>query len=450
MKPFFRPSSISRVLFPPHVDRDSLPSGLSLRERFAVGAFWSLIGAGISRSLNLVAGVVCARSLGQAGFGQLGMIQSTVGMFGYFAGFGLGLTATKYVAEFREKDHVKTGRILKLSSRVALISGGVMAFLLIILAPILTKRVMAAPQLAVPLALAAGMLFFSAMNGAQTGALSGFEAFRTIARVNLFAGLTSFPLIVIGVRLLGLKGAVCGLVISLAFNWFYNRLALRKECIKANIPIKVSESRLEWPMLWKFSLPAYLSAVIVGPVNWACFALLVNQTNGYAEMGIYNAANQWRLIIEFLPSNLSAIGLPLLTNLLSAGDSIKRRKVLSYNFTLGLSIISLGVILSVLFRSQILGAYGPSFKAGGSVLLLLLFVSIPCSVNNAIGQLIVSEGKIWWRFFFDLLLAVFLVLFSVTFIPKLLARGLALSTLLAFSAQAGLLALWRFTSKTEG
>jgi len=36
--------------------------------------------------------------LGTVGFGELGVIQSTVGMFGVFAGLGLGMTATKYVA----------------------------------------------------------------------------------------------------------------------------------------------------------------------------------------------------------------------------------------------------------------------------------------------------------------------------------------------------------------
>ena len=37
-------------------------------------------------------------------FGRLGMIQGTLGMFEPFDGMALGITTTKYVAEFRQTD----------------------------------------------------------------------------------------------------------------------------------------------------------------------------------------------------------------------------------------------------------------------------------------------------------------------------------------------------------
>jgi len=80
--------------------------------RLAKGVFWSMASAVISRGLMLAASVLVARMLGKTGFGELGMIRSTVGMFGVFAGFGLGLTATKHVAEFRSSDPARAGRII--------------------------------------------------------------------------------------------------------------------------------------------------------------------------------------------------------------------------------------------------------------------------------------------------------------------------------------------------
>ena len=59
----------------------------SLRARFTTAAFWSIAGAVISRGCVLLASIACARLLGKTGFGELGMIQSTVGVFGIFAGF---------------------------------------------------------------------------------------------------------------------------------------------------------------------------------------------------------------------------------------------------------------------------------------------------------------------------------------------------------------------------
>ena len=177
--------------------KELAPAG-TLRERFVMGAFWSVVGAIISRGFLLATSAVCAWFLGKEGFGALGMIQSTAGMFGVFAGLGLGITTTKYVSELRRLEPVRTGRILALSGAAAFVSGVVITAVVILLAPYLAQQVLAAPQLAGPLAIGAGLVFFSALNGAQTGALAGFEAFQTIARVNVYAELASFPLIVLG------------------------------------------------------------------------------------------------------------------------------------------------------------------------------------------------------------------------------------------------------------
>jgi O-antigen/teichoic acid export membrane protein len=83
--------------------------------RFAKGVFWSVAGTVVSRGLMLAATILVARMLRKTAYGELGMIQSTVGMLGTFAGFGLGLTATKHVAEYRRTDPERAGRIIGLS-----------------------------------------------------------------------------------------------------------------------------------------------------------------------------------------------------------------------------------------------------------------------------------------------------------------------------------------------
>ena len=53
------------------------------------------------------------RTLGRDTFGAFGLIQGAVGMFGVFAGMGLGITATKYI-ECRISDPAKASRVLSL------------------------------------------------------------------------------------------------------------------------------------------------------------------------------------------------------------------------------------------------------------------------------------------------------------------------------------------------
>ena len=281
--------------------------------RLAKGAFWSLLGSFASQGLMLLASIVVARILGQTEFGELGMIRSTVNMFTIFAGFGLGLTATKYVSEFYKKDKIRAGKIIGLSTLFAGGTGGLITVVLLIAAPFIASNTINAPHLVNELRIGAIILFFSSLNGAQTGALVGYEAFKTIARANFISGLFSFP-IQIGFTLLwGLSGSVIGFGLNFLLLWALNSIAVRKESIKAGVIINYKGAAAEWPILYKFSLPALLSGVLVSPVMWACSAMLVNQPGGFEEMAIFDVANQWRIIMLFIPAVISQIALPLLS-----------------------------------------------------------------------------------------------------------------------------------------
>jgi O-antigen/teichoic acid export membrane protein len=419
------------------------PAG-SLRARFAFGVFWSLAGAVVCRGFLLAASIVCARFLGREGFGALGMIQSTAGMFGIFAGLGLGLTATKYVSEYRRQDPMRAGRILALSASVAFVSGSIITVLMILLAPYLAQHVLATPQLAAPLMIGSGLAFFGAINGAQTGALAGFEAFKTIARVNIFAGVASFPLIVLGVWRGGLQGAIWGSVAALGINWALNNRALRHVCANANISCQFASCHRELSILHRFSLPAFLASIAVGPAFWVCNALLVRQPQGLAELGIYTAADKWRLLILFVPTSVFTMVVPVLSNLYGEGDGAGFQKVFRANLQLNASLALLAALLIAALAAPIMTVYGNSFRGGRTVLIVLAFSAFPEVLNSTLGQRLIAAHQMWWRFAFDLLLVAVLVGFAWVLIPKWGALGLAASYGAAYaSTSLGLAAFSR-------
>lgn len=403
--------------------------------RLARGMFWSMAGAVISRALVLLATILVARLLGKSGYGELGMIQSTVGMFGVFAGFGLGLTATKHVAEHRQSDPVRVGRILGLSTLVACFTGGLMALGLLVFAPWLAEHTINAPHLTEQLRIGAVILFFSALNGAQTGALSGFEAFRVIARVNFLVGVISFPLLLFGTFYWGLTGAVWALALNLSSNWLLNHIALRREATRHNIPFTYRKCFEEWPVLWHFSLPAALSGVVFGPVKWACGAILVNQPGGYGEMGIFNAANQWSTAILFLPGLLAQVVLPLLSSLNGESRSLQYSQVLRTNIFLNGGIAIITVIPLVFLAPQIMSAYGVGFEQGANVLIIMAVTAIFVAVNGVVGSSIASKGKMWVGFIFNSMWACVLIGTTFLFIKyEYGSLGMALATLVSYIA----------------
>lgn len=397
--------------------------------RLARGIFWSMLGTVISRGLMLCATVLVARMLGKTVYGELGMIQSTVGMFGVFAGFGLGLTATKYIAEFRQNDPERAGRIIGLSGLFAFATGGVMAMGLLIFAPWLAEHTINAPHLTGVLRIGALILFINALNGAQTGALSGFEAFKTIAHVNLFVGLISFPILVCGAYLGGLTGAVWALAINLCINWALNHRALRKEAQYSSVPFSFRNSSQELPILWSFALPAALSGVMVGPANWVCRVLLTNQPNGYDEMGILTAAFVFLSMLMFASSMLSA---PLLSMVSNAGANITEN--------LGLINILLtwvlGVVLAIpllCFPEVVQLLFGSDYTTRSFQVTFSLIVFCACimTFKDGLARVLVANNLLWWGFFSNTLWAAILI-GSTVYLVRFGAPGLVASLTIAY------------------
>ena len=208
--------------------------------RLARGMFWSVAGAVSSGAVGLLASVIVARILGKSVFGELGIIQSTTNMFATFAQFGIGLTATKHVAEFRRREPERAGRIIAMSTVVAVVSGSVAGMVMVATSP-WAARLLAAPHLQIAIAISALALLFIVINEAQNGILSGLEAFKRRSAVQFAAGIASFPITVLGVYFFGLFGAVCGLIASQAVLVLLNYQAIQRETSSAGVPIRWRE-----------------------------------------------------------------------------------------------------------------------------------------------------------------------------------------------------------------
>ncbi len=403
----------------------------SLRFRFARGLAWSFAGAAICQGLSLVASIIAARMLGRVAFGELGIVLSTVGMFGVLAGFGLGTTTTKHVAEFRDTDRERAGKIIGMSSVVSFGTAAAIAGLLFFTSSHLASYTLNAPHLVKELQIACGLLFFNAIAGAQTGTLAGLEAFRTIAQVNLLRGFVSFPLIVGGVYFWGLLGAVLGHAATACLGALFNHIALRIKVQEAAIPVRYRGVGSELPVLWRFSLPAVLIGVVVSPVTWVANTMLVNRPNGYAEMGLFNAANQWRMALMFIPGILGQILVPMMSHTLSSADSKSVKKTLLAAIGInGIAVILPGAVIAV-FSPLVMEQYGEGFRDAWPILIACLATVCLAAPASTAGNLITASGRMWLGFFMNLGWAI-TFLSAVWFLVEFGALGVATAYVIAY------------------
>ena len=402
----------------------------SIRARLAKGVMWSTLGAVISRASALVVSIITARIIGKECFGELGIIQSTISMFTTFASLGMGLTATKYIAEYKTKDPVRAGRIIGMSSIISWVCGTAVTLVVVIFAPYLASHTLAAPHLSDILRLGALSLIFTVVNEAQIGALNGFEAFKSRSLIQSIAGIISFPISVVGVYFFGLVGAVCCLALSQAILVYLNFREIKKEALKAGFSIDWIGVRSEIRVLWSFSLPTILGASIYVPAMWLANAFIVQHPDGYAEMGLFNAADRWRTAILFVPMLVGGVSLPMLSNLRAENLVQKYYKVLWTNVALCF-IVALVVALPIAIISPwIMNSYGSGFAEGKWILIGLCILAVITSTFWVIGQSIVSEGRMWFLLMLNACWATLLLSIS-WYLHDKGARGLVIAYLFA-------------------
>jgi O-antigen/teichoic acid export membrane protein len=418
--------------------------GSPLAYRLARGAVWSFIGAAISRVLALLASIFVARVLVKEAYGALGVIQGTVGLFGSFAGFGLGLATTKYVSEYRKTDPAKAGRIIAFASLVTCATGTGASLAFFLSSDYLARRVLAAPALSPELRIGVLLVFLGALNGLQLGILAGFEAFRAMAAVNLWAGLASAPILMMGAWLAGLRGSVWALVATAILNVTLAQLALRRTLAREAVRIVFAGCGREARLVGGFGSSVVFTGLVVACANWIGNALVVNQESGYAEMAALNAANNWFGIIVFFAATIQQGIFPALSESVGRDDRRTALKIIRSSLFLALIVATPLAVLGIVASARIMALYGHGLAAAWPVLALTVFSAWVYCFHVFLNQFLLALGRPKWFFLTHLIWSLIFVGLAYAQL-RAGAEGLALSRGLAYLVQVLLTAfvLWR-------
>jgi O-antigen/teichoic acid export membrane protein len=411
--------------------RDGRAANATLAQRFVHGSFWSLIGAVGAQGFTLVASVFTARVLGKEAFGQFSFLQGTVVTAATFAGFGLGLTATRYVAAYRQEDPQRAGSFIHFVMTVSSTISALAAALMAVGAPYLATHVFHSPPLAASIRWAALYLFCVTVNGVQTGILAGFESFRAIANVNITRGVSTFLLTLPLAWCHRLEGAV--LAMALAGTLAYGMSLFQVASILKEQAIPKVRT-MDWhhaKVLWSFALPVVLGGILVSPVTWLASFWLSRQPNGYGELGLFGAANQWRMAVSFIPAVLSQPILPLLASLAGGYNrSFNRLVIFSALLNGGAAVV---VSAAVVLAAPVIAIfYGKSYIGLYSVLIPLLAAGIISCACGPIGNALASQEKMWVGFLLNLVWACCLLTSAYVTTRSAGARGLAYAFLAAY------------------
>lgn len=408
-----------------------------IAHRMMNGAFWQFTGTALAKFIVLVAGIVVARILGQESYGEFGIVRSTITVFITLGIAGLGLTATKFISEYKKDHPEKIPSIYNITRFFSIILGIIISGLIILLAPIIADKTLDSPFLTNDLRWGGILLFFTILNGIQGGVICGFEDFKAIAINTLYGSIAESVLMCIGAYYWGVTGAIIGFGTGYIVIYICNRYSIRRILRENNIRIDSARfNREDIKILYQFSLPAAISSLITVPVFWIIRSMLVVQ-NGYGQLAIYEAADQWKIIILFIPTAISQVVLPVLSSLVN-NDKSKFWKVLNFNLLLNSGIALVLCVIICMCGSFIMNMYGKGFDSP-TTLIILCLSTVPTAIATIVGLSISSRNKMWIGLSFNALWGTMVILFSKIFLSNGLgATGLALAITCAYTIHSSL------------
>lgn len=405
----------------------------SIYSRLIKGGAWSLLGNICSKGILLLSTIIVSHILGKIGYGQYSIIRTTIFMFIALASVGVGATTTKYISQHRDNNIQKAYNIYVVASIFAIIFGFITSIAICYFSGWISLSQLNAPYLSDSIKYGAVLLFFCTLNGAQSGTLAGFEDFKSIAKNSLISSVIEIVSITVFTIIWGLNGALIGSGIAYMVLTILNNRQINtyfKDRVRKSIKnIKKDEISI----IWYFGVPAALCNLMVIVALWITRTFLVRETN-FGEIAIYNAADQIRAFILFIPTSLSAIILPVLTNIKHSKEQNSYNQVLSLNIIVNISISAFVALLICILSKPILHLWGNEYN--DIIPLIILAVSaIFSSFATVVGQAIASQGKMWIGFICNLIWAVIVVVLSIAFVRNGLgAKGLALAILIAYIA----------------
>jgi O-antigen/teichoic acid export membrane protein len=410
---------------------ESFAGGSSVKQRLAGGTFWTLTGNICWRVLSAISTITIARILGPKSFGEFGMVRSTVQMFSIYAAFRLGNTAAKYVAEFKKDNPAKAARILKLTLMVSVFLCGIVSLILLFTSRILAIGLLKNETMHLAIATGSFMLFFTIYGNIRESVMVGFENFKAIAITNITKGVLTPVLCIPLTYFMGVQGAILGLSLVAAIVMHQLHRYIKEEVRLAGFPniVRTQDIWKETSVFWQFALPGFISGVITSMILWAGRIILTRQEAGYAELGLFTAADQWRTMVLFIPAILARVVLPLISSSINNSDSEVRESIsmqaqASCMIALPLTVLIIG------FTEPLAALFGKQFVGTEQIIPMLIFSVFFSALNQSVRVIYDGIGRRWLNLFMWVTWGFVFLTASLYFIPKNGAFGFALAHLL--------------------
>ena len=400
-----------------------------LQVKVAKGVFWSFLGTFISRSFTFIAYILIANVLDIKEYGEIGILKSIIVTFSMFSLASFGVTATRYISIYKEVDMLKVKRILSVTYFLTI---GISLFILlsiIVFSKMFSVEVLGNENFRIETIIISFAIFFSALNGFQNGALSGFEKFKYISIVNISSGILAIPMLFLLTYSYGVLGFCIGISIQYFFLFLFSSFFLKKVMKENKINFTTKNILGEITVIREFSIPSFLGGFIISPTILICNTLLVKSSGGFTSMGIYEAAFNFSIIAMTFNSMIGQVLYPFAVKMIDKKnqkfDFLNLNMPWIIGIFFGLLLIYLPDVFSLIFDEQYQNIN--MYRTISCIAVFIIFISH----RQGISRNLAAINKMWYGFLDNLIWSLLAIGFTFILVDKG-ASGRAFAFVMAY------------------
>jgi O-antigen/teichoic acid export membrane protein len=360
---------------------------MELLKKILSSSLWLLIGNSIGRLAMFLANIFAARMLSQEAFGQFAMIRNTISSIEGLISGTFGSTIIKEVAQANHKEKENLPYILSTIFILNIVIAFVISIFIFFYANfIVEKFLLNNTNLINALYIGIFILLSTTFSSLIQNILIGFEEFKKLATLSIITSIVSIPTIFMLIYFFKLYGALLGITFYFAFDFCMKYIYYKK--INIHTIFQYSQLKKYTKNILLISAPLFLSMLINLFSFWYLRILVVNESNGFKEIAIFDAAYQWLTVIMIITGATTNVALSMLSKI-----NNNHSKIFYINLLINFLISFFFALFFIIFSKEIMSIYGENYKDGYFVLSILSVTSIFFTLSAVYNKYFISIGK---------------------------------------------------------
>ncbi|MCK5537627.1 MAG: oligosaccharide flippase family protein [Bacteroidales bacterium] len=365
---------------------------MSLIKKILNNSFWLLVGNSIGRLSMFLANIVAARLLSQETFGQFMMIRNTISTIEGLVSGSLGSPMITRIAEVSHSRSQDVKRVVSVFFILNIAITLILASIFFFSSPWLVKYFFIDEiHLRYGFYIGSFLIVTTILSSLMQSLLIGFEQYKKIAFSGFISSIISFPMIFILIYYFELYGAIIAVTTYFAIDFIVKYIQFKKLNIGEIHIVNYEKIIYESKYLLNSSKYLFLSTLITSIGFWYARVLIVNKTNSFENIAIFDAAFQWLSIVVIITGATTNVALPMMSKVMNNKEN--KNKIFYTNMAVNVFIVICSTTILIVFSKSIMSLYGESYIKGQTTLIILAITSIFFTLYGLYNKWMISHQE---------------------------------------------------------